>query len=115
MTRLTWVLAVWIGLTATASASLTPPRDSLLLPRKEALLLDRAAPPAPTAGPAARAVEPEMGQGVRPQFALTEQTAVLLDGKPCRYQDVPANARIVHMEVAEDRTTVLTIHFRTGK
>jgi hypothetical protein len=118
MTRLTLTLAVWIGLmTAAASASLSPRKDSLLLDR-EAPPARVAAPPAHVAAPPAHVAAPPAqptGQGARPEFALTEQTTVLLDGKPCRYQDVPANARIVHMEVAADRTTVLTIHFRTGK
>jgi hypothetical protein len=52
---------------------------------------------------------------MEPEFVITEQTEVLLDGKPCKYQDVFGNARIVRMEVAEDKKTVLKIHFRTAK
>ena len=55
------------------------------------------------------------GYGAAPEFQVTEQTEVLLDGKACRYQDVPQQATILRMEVAPDRKTVLRIHFRTGK
>jgi hypothetical protein len=48
-------------------------------------------------------------------FLLTDQTEVLLDGRPCRYQDVPAGASIVGMDVAADKRTVLKVHFRTKK
>jgi hypothetical protein len=46
------------------------------------------------------------------QYQITEQTDVTLDGRACRYADVPASAGIVKMEVAADGTTVLKIHFR---
>jgi hypothetical protein len=49
------------------------------------------------------------------EFVLTKETEVLLDGKPCKYEDIPANASILKMEVAADRKTVLRVQFRSGK
>ena len=104
MTRLTLVLAVWISLVSAASATLTPrkerpPLGPDPLPRVQAPKLSAEA----------------AGYGAAPEFRVTEQTEVLLDGKACRYQDVPEQATILRMEVAPDRKTVLGIHFRTGK
>lgn len=48
-------------------------------------------------------------------FVITEQTEVQVDGKPCRYGEVPAGAAIVLLEVAADGRTVMKVHFRTTK
>jgi hypothetical protein len=50
-----------------------------------------------------------------PQLEVTRTTEVKLDGRPCRYEDVPANVEAVHIEVADDGKTILKIHFRTRK
>ncbi len=103
MIRLTLALAAFISLVSVASASLTP--------RKERPLLGAEVPRVQAAKVAAEAA----GHGAASEFMVTEQTEVLLDGKACRYQDVPQQATILRMEVAPDRKTVLRIHFRTGK
>jgi hypothetical protein len=46
---------------------------------------------------------------------VTAQSCVVLDGRSCRYEEVPANAVVTFAEVASDRTTVLAIHFRSQK
>jgi hypothetical protein len=51
----------------------------------------------------------------RDQFQITDQTEVTLDGRPCRYADVPRGAGIVKMEVGTDGTTVLKIQFRSRR
>jgi hypothetical protein len=48
-------------------------------------------------------------------FALTDQSEILLNGKPCRFEEVPAQASISLLELAADRHTVLRIHFRTQR
>jgi hypothetical protein len=48
-----------------------------------------------------------------PELLLTEATEVLLDGKACRYADVPETAEIVLLEVSADRTEIRKIHFRS--
>jgi hypothetical protein len=107
MTRLILALAAWISLVSVASASLSP--------RKEPLLPRNTLPQAPAAKPAAGGPEQVAGQETRSEFVVTDRTEVLLDGRPCRYEEVPGNARVVRMEVAADKKTVLTIHLRTGK
>ncbi len=98
MTRLTLALAVCISLASVASASLTP--------RKER----------PPLGPeVARVQAPRLSAGAGPEFKVTEQTEILLDGKACQFRDVPDQAAILRMEVAPDGKTVLRIHFRSRK
>jgi hypothetical protein len=61
-------------------------------------------------GPA-RSSEP----GVPTDYLMTAETEVLLNGKPCKYRDIPASAIIVLMEVTADRKTMLKVHFRVVK
>jgi hypothetical protein len=106
MARLALALAVWMSLVGVAAASLEPRKESLS-PRADVWQPQAATLPA---GP-----KQPPKQGSNPQFQVTEQTEVLLDGKPCQYAEVPASAVIIKMEVAEDKTTVLKVHFRTRK
>jgi hypothetical protein len=107
MTRLTLTLAVWLGIVSMSSAALTQRKDGRLFgkepPQGQTTTLPTRA--------LARAVEPTAPS----EFAVTEQTEVLLNGKPCRYADVPRQAGIQRMELAPDNKTVLKIHFRVGK
>lgn len=48
-------------------------------------------------------------------FVMTADSEVWLDGRPCEYKKVPANAAIVRVEVAPDRKTILRIEFRSAK
>jgi hypothetical protein len=107
MTRLALVLAAWMGLLSVGSASLTP--------RKKSPAVGDEVPPVRSSRLASQTTGQAAGRGNGSDFAVTHGTELLLNGKPCRYQDVPADARIVHMEVAADRKTVLKIHFRVGK
>jgi hypothetical protein len=107
MTRLTLALAVWMSFAAVASASLTP--------RKEPAPFRKEAPKVEDAKLSAAVLELAMGPKTTPEFVVTDQTEILLDGKLCRYESVPAHAVIVRMEVSEDKKTVLKIHFRTRK
>jgi hypothetical protein len=106
MVRLTWTLAVWMSLVGAVSASLAP--------RKESSPLGHGVPSAPAARFLAPAPDQTAG-GANADYVLTDQTEVFLNGKPCKYAEIPAHARIVHMEVAADNKTVLKVHFRTGK
>jgi hypothetical protein len=107
MFRLTLALAVWIGLVSAAPAGLASrqdgPRSPNIAPR---LLASR---------PWAQARQQAPAPGAATEYTVTEKTEVLLDGKACRYEAVPANAVIERMEVAPDGKTVLRVYFRTGK
>jgi hypothetical protein len=48
------------------------------------------------------------------EYQITDDTEISLDGRPCKYRDVPANAVILKMEVATEKT-VLKRHFRTRR
>jgi hypothetical protein len=47
------------------------------------------------------------------EFVITAKTEIKLDGKDCKYEDVPDDAEIVLLEVAADRRTILIIHFES--
>jgi hypothetical protein len=107
MIRLTLALAALITGASVAPASLAPrkvdPRPAHVIPTaRSPRLLQRA----PT-----DATRP----GAAPELHVTEQTEILLDGKACRYDEVPARATILRLELATDRKTVLRIYFRTDK
>ena len=105
MTRLILTFAIWMGCCSVAPASLSP--------RKERLPWARDVRPARPAKRLARALPPVVE--TRSDFVVTKATQVLLDGKPCRYEEIPARATIIRMEVAADGKTVLKIHFRSRK
>ena len=107
MIRLTVALAIWIGFAAVASASLTAGK-------KSPALADQILQPQ-TAKPWDRAPNQAAATEAKSEFTVTDQTEIFLDGKPCKYTQVPSHANIVRMEVAADRKTVLRIEFQAGK
>jgi hypothetical protein len=100
-------LAAWIGFASFAAASLTPRKESLALGTKVRELEVSKVP--------ARAEVQKAAGGTGSDFVVTPRTEILLNGKTCKYEDVPAQASIVRMEVAADKKTVLKIYFRTPK
>src|SRR5262245_10057653 len=106
MTRLTLALVALICLVPAAPASLAPRPDRLRSG------LDAVPSPAPRLSAQARE---QAAPGAASEYLVTEQTEVRLDGKLCRYEDVPGTATIERMELAPDRKTVLRVFFRSGK
>jgi hypothetical protein len=49
------------------------------------------------------------------ELVITDKTLIELDGKSVRYADIPKNAEVILLDIANDRKTVLKIHFRTKK
>jgi hypothetical protein len=103
-------LALCLGL------CLVPPASATLTPRKDPSPILTS----PLSVASARSLLTGFGQGTSArnaaaEFNVTEQTEVTLDGRPCRYKDVPAGASIQLMELAPDRKTILRIHFRARK
>jgi hypothetical protein len=60
-------------------------------------------------------VAKQASAAAQPQMAITTQTEILLNGRPCQYNAIPANAVIQLLEVSQDHRTVLRIHFSTPK
>jgi hypothetical protein len=103
MTRLTIALAALLFVVSVAPASLARrPERALLTPALRHSRLTTSS---------ADWQRPEAAA----EYQVTEQTVILLDGTACRYEDVPAGATILRMEVAPDGKTVLRIYFRSGK
>jgi hypothetical protein len=48
-------------------------------------------------------------------LAITDDTEVLLDGRACKYEDVPPDAQIILLDVASDHKVIRKIHFRSKK
>jgi hypothetical protein len=107
MTRLTLALAAWIALASAAPAVVTP--------RKEHRGLPGEIPQAPAARINPLAAVPPAGSVSPSEYVLTERTETLLDGKPCRFENVPEGASILRMEVAADGKTVLKVLFKSRK
>jgi hypothetical protein len=106
MIRLALALAVWIGLVTAAPATLVARKDGPLFGKEAAHFQAAKAPAGALAVVTARAQSSD--------YTVTEETEVLLNGKPCRYKEVPDNATILRMELGPDNKTVLKIHFRAG-
>jgi hypothetical protein len=115
MTRLTLVLAGWIGFISAASGSLTPHMESPLVPRKALPALAKGIPLVQVVKPLTRIPHQTRGEKPQAEFGVTSETEILLNGKPCSYDEIPSHASIVQMDVAADKKTVLKIHFRTQK
>jgi hypothetical protein len=107
MTRLALALTVLFSILSSAKATLAPRIDSFTsgkeLPARVAKAISAVVLP----------TTPLDGQ--KDEYRITDQTEVVLDGRACRYRDVPNNATIVKMEVAGDKRTVVKIYFRTRK
>jgi hypothetical protein len=84
MTRLTMALAVWMSLVSGASASVAL--------RKEAPALGTAAWQSRTSKLAAEVREQQTGRGAKSELVVTDQTEIRLNGKPCKYADIPDSA-----------------------
>jgi hypothetical protein len=107
MNRLILVLAVWMSFVSVVSASLTP--------RKEPSLLGKEVHPRLAPNLSVESLQHPVVRETESEFMVTERTEILLNGKPCKYEEVPEHASIVKMEVAADKKTVRKIHFRTRK
>jgi hypothetical protein len=107
MTRLLLAMALVLSTLPPARASLSQPRDRSGSDRTLSAGLARA-----FSTPLGR---PASGPSGREEFRLTEDSEILLDGRPCSYKDVPGNVSITHMELGADKKTILKIHFRTRR
>jgi hypothetical protein len=48
------------------------------------------------------------------EFRVTAATEVLLDGRPCRYSEVPRGATIILLELASNESKeIVKVHFQT--
>jgi hypothetical protein len=113
MIRLTLSLAIWLSVTSVVPASLAPRKEASPASRAKAAIVDVRRTLASELPAKAARVRPSVTE--EPEFLMTANTAVLLDGKPCQYEEVPAGAAIHRMEVAPDRKTVIRVFFRTRK
>ncbi len=107
MARLLLAGAAWLGLASVSWASVAA--------HKEGPLFGKERPPVRAAQLATQALELTATGGNRSEYVVTEQTEILLNDQPCKYADIPAHARIVRMELAADKKTVLRILFRSAK
>ncbi|MBX9582588.1 MAG: hypothetical protein K2X87_19960 [Gemmataceae bacterium] len=102
MTRLTGAFVALVCFIPPVSATLDRPKPTDR-PKDLGLVLGKKAPPEPT----------EVSPPAEAQ--LTAETEVLLDGRACRYRDVPSTATVVRMVLAADGQTITRVEFRTRK
>src|SRR5437016_7075696 len=48
-------------------------------------------------------------------FIITDDTEVRVDGRPCKYENLPQGAEVILVDVAKDKKTIRKIHFRSKK
>jgi hypothetical protein len=106
MYRLMLTLAASALLTSTTHASLTPPVSSTTFGNY---------PPVEKSSQTVTRALATAAAKTNSEFVLTHRTEVLLDGKPCKYEEVPGHASIERMELAADKKTVVRIQFRSRK
>jgi hypothetical protein len=95
-----------LALALVASLCCLPSVQATLSPRTAYGNFDREVSRSATAA-ASRA------RGKGPSF--TDKTEVMLDGRACKYQDVPADAEVVLLHLTSDKKVILRIHFRTKR
>jgi hypothetical protein len=64
-----------------------------------------------TEDPARAARDQEPSQ----ELQLTAEAEVRLDGRACKYDDVPRGAEVIYLELGPDRKSILKIHFRSKR
>jgi hypothetical protein len=83
----------------------------------------KASPVAPTPAQARQAVPTAARSDVARRsaasapsdFVITSASRVELNGRPCRFEEVPDEAVITKIVVQEFTGAVVTVHFRTGR
>jgi hypothetical protein len=102
MARYALVFVVLLAAVPSASASLSPRKDlfasALSLPREQGRV---------QWGWAGASAIPREGE-----LRITAETEVRLNGRPCDYKEVPADARIRVLKVGPDGQTILRVDFR---
>jgi hypothetical protein len=105
MLRLTLAVAAFLGCLSSASASRSRPAEPRLPKAPFHHTLDSLLTEAQKVASALP----------QPEYMLTEQTEVRLNGRPIKYNDVPESAQIILLEVGSDQKTIRRIHFETKK
>src|SRR5579885_1116904 len=98
MLRRTLAFVVLLGAVAPALAARAPYQGRLRTGPLPAHLLKPAEP-----------VEDKDG------LVINDDTEILLDGRACKYEDVPNNAEITLIDLSADKKVVRKIHFRSKK
>jgi hypothetical protein len=60
--------------------------------------------------------ERPLGEILRPRatkIVVDEATELRLDGNPCTFEELPATAEVILLELGADGRTILKLHFRT--
>jgi len=102
--RLTMTWAALLCCLPAATAG-TSPRTDPPQPRKELISKydKEVAPDAPEPPPKAE----------KPQYVITDQTEILLDGHACKLKEIPGTAEVTNIELASDKKTILKLHFKS--
>jgi hypothetical protein len=49
------------------------------------------------------------------ELVVTDDTEIKLDGRDCKYADVPKDAEIILLDLSADKKAIKKIHFRSKK
>lgn len=92
------------------SPTMTVVHGAVLLVFGLCLMRSDAAPPSKKSPPAA--AKKEASPPTEAPFQLVKSSEIRLDGRPCRFEEVPDDAEIVLLEIAP-RGLVLRVHFES--
>lgn len=116
MNRRVLALLTLLCLFSPASASLAPRKDSIDARRGWSHTVITNSTQELWKSSSGELVKESPGQRQPTEFRITDQTEVQLDGRPCKYEEVPNDAVIIHLEAAsETNRVILKIHFRSKK
>ena len=109
MTRLTLVIAALLCPLSAVMASFSPHTDYPALGR-DALAAPGSRLPDLDKNAAERTAQKE---SQKQSFTITDETDVRLDGRACKFEDVPGTATVVAIDLAADGKTVVKLHFKS--
>jgi hypothetical protein len=110
-------MALWLERISGTMRWIAPLFVSSLVLSSASASLDRREPTALTGRIPHRAILSSSGPVEKnDEYRITQDTEVLLDGRPCRFEQVPKDATIVLLEtITNESKEISRIHFRSAR
>jgi hypothetical protein len=90
----------------TVLCALTPATASLVQKKNDTTVGSKVPP---------RLVDQRGAAEQQEELTVNDDTEIKLDGKNCKYADVPKDAEIILLDVSADKRVIKKIHFRSKK
>jgi len=114
MTRVAIAFVALLFFLGSAPAMLAPRNDPFSYRKNSPRQLMTNLPRGLVKGSSRQVVNDPSRHEQKEEFRITDQTEVRLNGRQCKYEDVPLDAVIILLEVdSDDNKAILRIHFRS--